>query len=59
MMGVVSDSSDGKLVVSNALPSRQSSLRRLNASERLRDKPLKQKSPVAKISADRGNEDRA
>jgi hypothetical protein len=49
-LGVVSDTSDGKLVVSNALPSNNPASD-VSSIGKLRDKPLRQKSPVAKISA--------
>ena len=48
-VGVVSDTSDGKLVVSNALPANNPASD-VTSIGKLRDKPLKQKSPAAKIS---------
>ena len=49
-VGVVSHTSDGKLVVSNALPANNPASD-VTSIGKLRDKPSKQKSPVAKISA--------
>ena len=49
-VGVVSDSSDGKLVISNALPAGNPASN-VSTVGKASDKPLKQKSPVAKISA--------
>jgi hypothetical protein len=49
-VGVVSDTSDGNLVVSNALPANNPASD-VSSIGKLRDKPLRQKSPVAKISA--------
>ena len=48
-VGLVSDTSDGKLIISNALPSSNPAS---NASSigKLRDKPAKQKSAAAKVS---------
>ena len=51
-VGVVSDSSDGKLVISNALPAGNPASN-VSTVGKASDKPLKQKSPVAKISAAR------
>jgi hypothetical protein len=48
-LGVVSDSSDGNLVVSNALPA-SNPASNVSTVGKASDKPLKQKSPVAKIS---------
>lgn len=49
-VGVVSDSSDGKLVISNALPP-SNPASNVSTVGKASDKPSKQKSPVAKISA--------
>lgn len=49
-VGVVSDSSDGKLVISNALPA-SNPASNVSTVGKASDKPSKQKSPVAKISA--------
>jgi len=49
-VGVVSDSSDGKLVVSNALAA-SNPASNVSTVGKASDKPVKQKSPVAKISA--------
>jgi hypothetical protein len=49
-VGVVSNTSDGKLVLSNALPANNPASD-VSSIGKTRDKPLRQKSPVAKISA--------
>lgn len=48
-VGLVSDTSDGKLVISNALPS-SNPASNVSSIGKLRDKPTKQKSAVAKVS---------
>jgi Peptidase propeptide and YPEB domain len=48
-VGDVSDTSDGKLVVSNALPANNPASN-VSSIGKSRDKPSRQKSPVAKIS---------
>jgi uncharacterized protein YdbL (DUF1318 family) len=50
-VGIVSDTSDGKLVVSNALPS-SNAASNVSTIGKARDKPAKQKSAKAKISAE-------
>ena len=49
-VGLVSDTSDGKLVISNALPS-SNPASTVSTIGKQRDKPAKQKSPAAKVSA--------
>ena len=49
-VGIVSDTSDGKLIVSNALPS-DNPASNVSGIGKLRDKPSKQKSPTMKVSA--------
>ena len=49
-VGVVSDTSDGKLVVSNALP-KDNPASDVSSVGKLRDKPLKYTPPVAKVSS--------
>lgn len=51
VVGVVFDTSDGKLVVSNALP-KDNPAADVTTIGQLRDKPLKYTPPVAKISGD-------
>lgn len=51
VVGVVSDTSDGKLIVSNALP-KDNPASDVSSVGKLRDKPLKYTPPVAKISGD-------
>jgi uncharacterized membrane protein YkoI len=51
VVGVVSDTSDGKLMVSNALP-KDNPASDVSSVGTLRDKPLKYTPPVAKISGD-------
>jgi uncharacterized membrane protein YkoI len=51
VVGVVSDTSDGKLIVSNALP-RDNPAADVSSVGKLRDKPLKYTPPVAKVSGD-------
>ena len=51
VVGVVSDTSDGKLIVSNALP-KDNPASDVSSVGTLRDKPLKYTPPVAKISGD-------
>jgi hypothetical protein len=48
-VGLVSDTSDGKLVVSNALPS-SNPASNVSSIGKLRDRPAKQKSAAAKVS---------
>ncbi|WP_083754575.1 PepSY domain-containing protein [Bradyrhizobium murdochi] len=48
-VGLVSDTSDGKLVVSNALPT-SNPASNVSSIGKLRDKPAKQKSAAAKVS---------
>ncbi|XUJ33535.1 PepSY domain-containing protein [Bradyrhizobium japonicum] len=48
-VGLVSDTSDGKLVISNALPS-SNPASNVSSIGKLRDKPAKQKSAAAKVS---------
>jgi hypothetical protein len=48
-VGVVSDTSDGKLIVSNALP-KENPASDVSSVGKLRDKPLKYTPPVAKVS---------
>ena len=50
MVGVVSDTPDGKLVVSNALP-KDNPASDVSSVGKLRDKPLKYTPPVAKVSS--------
>jgi uncharacterized membrane protein YkoI len=50
-VGVVSDTSDGKLIVSNALP-KDNPAADVSSVGQLRDKPLKYTPPVAKVSGD-------
>jgi Peptidase propeptide and YPEB domain len=50
-VGLVSDTSDGKLVISNALPSSNPSSN-VSSIGKLRDKPAKQKSAAAKITTE-------
>jgi Peptidase propeptide and YPEB domain len=50
-IGLVSDTSDGKLIISNALPSSNPASNVSNIGK-LRDKPAKQKSAAAKITAE-------
>jgi uncharacterized membrane protein YkoI len=50
VVGVVSDTSDGKLVVSNALP-KDNPASDVSSVGKLRDKPLKYTPPVAKVSS--------
>ncbi len=50
-VGVVSDTSDGKLIVSNALP-KDNPASDVSSVGQLRDKPLKYTPPVAKVSGD-------
>ena len=51
VVGVVSDTSDGKLIVSDALP-KDNPASDVSSVGKLRDKPLKYTPPVAKISGD-------
>ena len=51
VVGNVSDTSDGKLIVSNALP-KDNPASDVTSVGKLRDKPLKYTPPVAKISGD-------
>ena len=51
VVGVVSDTSDGKLIVSNALP-KSDPASDVSSVGKLRDKPLKYTPPVAKVSGD-------
>jgi uncharacterized membrane protein YkoI len=51
VVGVVSDTSDGKLIVSNALP-KDNPASDVSSVGTLRDKPLKYTPPVAKVSGD-------
>jgi uncharacterized membrane protein YkoI len=51
VVGVVSDTSDGKLVVSNALP-KDNPAADVSSVGTLRDKPLKYTPPVAKVSGE-------
>ncbi|MEH2545418.1 putative membrane protein YkoI [Bradyrhizobium sp. AZCC 2262] len=51
VVGVVSDTSDGKLIVTNALP-KDNPASDVSSVGTLRDKPLKYTPPVAKISGD-------
>jgi uncharacterized membrane protein YkoI len=51
VVGVVSDTSDGKLIVSNALP-KDNPAADVSSVGKLRDKPLKYTPPVAKVSGD-------
>jgi Peptidase propeptide and YPEB domain len=48
-VGLVSDTSDGKLIISNALPS-SNPASNVSSIGKLRDKPAKQKSAAAKVS---------
>ena len=48
-VGVVSDTSDGKLIVSNALP-KENPASDVSSVGKMRDKPLKYTPPVAKVS---------
>jgi peptidase YpeB-like protein len=50
-VGLVSDTSDGKLIISNALPS-SNPASNVSSIGKLRDKPAKQKSAAAKITAE-------